>query len=287
MAERPAMTHSPTVRRRRLSAELLKLRTNVGLTADEVAKRLEWTPSKVTRIERNEWKLPAVRDIRDLLDVYGVTDDEHREALFTLAREARQRGWWVDYQDVLGPRSVAEFEADAAHIHMYEALVIPGLLQTADYAAAVFRGGQVLDQAFVDRAIAARLARQEILERDNPPYLWVILDEAALRKKVGGAAVMRDQLRHIVEMCSRPNIAVQVVPDEAGAHAAMSGSFVIYEYATPEDGTLVYVETGIGDLFLERPEEVSRYTVKYDHVRALALSEEATVAHLESLSAQL
>ncbi|GGK60933.1 transcriptional regulator [Sphaerisporangium melleum] len=281
------MTHSPTVRRRRLSAELLKLRTNVGLTADEVAKRLEWTPSKVTRIERNEWKLPAVRDIRDLLDVYGVTDDEHREALFTLAREARQRGWWVDYQDVLGPRSVAEFEADAAHIHMYEALVIPGLLQTADYAAAVFRGGQVLDQAFVDRAIAARLARQEILERDNPPYLWVILDEAALRKKVGGAAVMRDQLRHIVEMCSRPNIAVQVVPDEAGAHAAMSGSFVIYEYATPEDGTLVYVETGIGDLFLERPEEVSRYTVKYDHVRALALSEEATVAHLESLSAQL
>ncbi len=281
------MTHSPTVRRRRLSAELRKLRLASGRTADEVAKLLEWTPSKVTRIERNEWKLPSVRDIRDLLDVYDVTDDEHREALMTLAREARQRGWWVDYQDVLGPRSVAEFEAEAAQIHMYEALVVPGLLQTADYAGAVFRGGQVLDQALVDRRIAARLARQAVLDKDNPPHLWVILDDAALRKKVGGADVMRGQLRHIIDMCSRPNIAVQVVRDEDGAHAAMSGAFSIYEYATPEDGTLVYVETGIGDLFLERPEEVSRYTVKYDHVRALALPEEASVAYLEHLAAQL
>lgn len=281
------MSNSPTVKRRRLSAELRKLRLTAKLTADEVAKQLEWAPSKVTRIERNEWKLPRVRDIRDLLDLYEVHDQGVREALITLAREARQRGWWVDYQDVLGPRSVAEFEAEAAKICMFEALLIPGLLQTADYAAAVFRGGRVLDQALVERRIAARLARQEILEREDPPHLWVVLDEAALRKKVGGAEVMRAQLLHVVDMCSRPNIAVQVVPDDVGAHAAMSGAFVIYEYATTEDSTLVYVETGTGDLFLEKAEEVLRYTVKYDHVRALALSEEASVAHLEYLAAQL
>ncbi|MDH2424700.1 helix-turn-helix transcriptional regulator [Sphaerisporangium sp. TRM90804] len=281
------MSNSPTVKRRRLSAELRALRVDAKLTAEQAAHQLEWAPSKVTRIERNEWKRPDVRDIRDLLDLYGVTDEARREELLALARDSRQRGWWVDYQDVLSPGSVAEFEATAAQIHMFEALLIPGLLQTADYAAAVFRGGQVLDQAVIDRHVAARLARQEILEREDPPHLWAVIDEAALRKQVGGVEVMRHQLEHIVAMCSRPNIAIQVVPDAAGAHAAMAGPFVIYEYASTEDATLVYLETGTGDVFLEKPQEVIRYNVKFDHVCALALSEEASVSHLRQLANDL
>ncbi len=277
------MIHSPTVRRRRLSMLLRRFRESAGLEVVAAAKRLNWDPSKVSRIERDDWKRPSARDVRDLLELYGVEDQDVIDATIQLAQESRERGWWADYQDVLGAGSVAEFEAEAAKIHMFEALLIPGLLQTADYAAAVFLGGPVPDQAVIDRHVAARLARQAILDRDDPPHLWAVIDEAAIRKQVGGREVMQGQLRHVIQMCSRPTIAVQVVPDIAGAHAAMTGPFVIYEYTSPEDANLVYLETGTGDLFLEKPQEVNRYTVKYDHVRALALSEEASVAHLQAL----
>ncbi|RCG19147.1 XRE family transcriptional regulator [Sphaerisporangium album] len=281
------MTYSPTVRRRRLSAVLRQLRREVGLHADEVARRLEWTPSKVTRIERNEWKLPSVRDVRDLLDIYEVTDETRREAILTLTREGRQRGWWEEFKDVLVGGSLPEFEAEAHKIHSYEALLIPGLLQTAEYAAAVFRGGQVLDPGLIDRRVEARLTRQAILDRDDPPMLWALIDESALSKHVGGVEGMRRQIRHIAEMAARPNIAVQVIPHAVGAHAAMENSFSILEFANPMDPTFVYIETITGDMYLELPEQVSRYTLAYDHARASALSADASVAYLADLADQL
>ncbi|GLW08993.1 transcriptional regulator [Microtetraspora sp. NBRC 13810] len=280
------MSYSPTIRRRRLSLALRQFRQKAGLLAEEVARRLEWTPSKVTRIERNEWKLPSVRDVRDLLDVYGVTDQAKRDAMITLAREARQRGWWEEYKDVLGG-SLPEWEAEAAKIHTFEALLIPGLLQTDHYAAAVFRGGQVVSEDMIDRRVEARLTRQQILDRENPPSLWAVIDEAALAKHVGGIDVMRRQIHHIVEMAARPNIAVQVVPNDVGAHAAMANSFTILQFAAPEDPTLVYVETITGDVYLEMPEQVANYTLAYDHVRASALSPDASVAYLGDLAEQL
>ncbi|MDF5758812.1 helix-turn-helix transcriptional regulator [Spongiactinospora sp. TRM90649] len=281
------MTYSPTVRRRRLSSLLRQLRQSAGFHADEVARRLEWTASKLTRMERNEWKLPSVRDVRDLLDVYGVTDKAQREAVITLAREARQRGWWEEYKDVFELGSVPEFEAEAAKILTFQALLVPGLLQTADYAAAVFRGGQVVREETISRRVEARMARQQILEGKKPPILWAVIDEAALTKHVGGVAVMRQQLLHIAKMAERPNIGVQVIPHTVGAHAAAENSFTILEFATPDDPSIVNIGMITGDLYLEKPEEVRTYVLAYDHVRASALSADASLAYLAGLAEQL
>lgn len=279
--------HSPTVRRRRLSAALRQAREQAGLTADAAAKQIGWPASKVTRIERNEWRRPTVSDVTDLLDVYGVTDDAKRQAMSTLARQARERGWWEEFRDELGG-SLVEFETEASQIRTFEALLVPGLLQTADYARAVFIGGQVLDPVTVERRVQARMARQQILERDYPPTLWVVIDEAALVKHVGGPATMREQLRHLATMAARPNIGIQVLPNAVGAHAAMTGPFAILSYPNADDADLVYVETGAdGDLYLEGPQEVERYTLRYDHVRASALSADISAAYLVDLARQL
>jgi transcriptional regulator with XRE-family HTH domain len=280
-------TYSPTVRRRRLSALLRHYREQTGKRADEVARILEWTPSKVTRIERNEWKLPSVGDVKYLLDVYGVTDPVEREAVLKLAREARQRGWWEEYKDVFAGGSLPEFEAEAQRILTYKTLLIPGLLQTADYARAVFRGGMVVEDELVERRVEARLERQRILNQDAPPHLWAVIDEAALVKHVGGVETMRAQIHHVIEMAARSNIAVQVLPHAVGAHAAMENSFTILEFGNTEDPSLVYIEMLTGDAYLEMPDQVSRYTLAYDHVRASALSVDASVAYLADLADQL
>ncbi|MEV8638807.1 helix-turn-helix transcriptional regulator [Streptosporangium sp. NPDC051023] len=281
-------SHSPTVRRRRLSAALRKAREQAGMTADTAAKQLRWPASKVTRIERNEWRRPTVSDVTDLLDVYGVTDEAMRQAMVTLARQARERGWWEgELRAELGG-SLVEFETEASRIRTFEALLVPGLLQTADYARAVFRGGMVIDGETIERRVHARLARQRILERDQPPNLWAVIDEAALAKHVGGVAAMREQIHHLITMAARPNIGIQVLPNAVGAHASMTGSFTILSYPAPDDPELVYIETGTnGDLYLEGAEEVERYTLKYDHVRASALSADASVAYLADLAQQL
>lgn len=281
---------SPTVRRRRLSAALRRAREDSGLTADAAAKTLGWPASKVTRMERGESRRPAVSDVLDMLDAYGVKDEAKRQAMATLARQARERGWWEQFRDELGG-SLVEFETEASQIRTFEALLIPGLLQTADYARAVFRGGMVVDEAMIERRVQARLARQQILDREQPPTLWAVIDEAAVAKHVGGPQVMREQLHHLVEMAARPNIGIQILPNAAGAHAAMTGAFAILSYATAEDPELVYVETGAtganGDLYLESPEEVARYTLRYDHVRASALGADASRAYLVELTKEL
>ena len=281
------MLYSPSVRRRRLAKLLAQLRDDADLTAAQVAKRLEWgSATKLTRIENNEWRFPKISDVRDLLDLYGVTDETVRAAILDLARQGRERGWWEDYGDVLPP-AMPGFEAEASRILTYRSLLIAGLLQTTAYAEAVFRGGQVVADDLIDRRVEARAERQKILDSDNPPILWAIIDEAALTKHVGGTKVMREQLLHIVEMARRPNIAVQVVPDAVGAQAAMENAFTILEFDAPEDPTLVHVELITGDLFLETPEQVASYTLVYDHVRASALSADASVAYLADLAEQL
>lgn len=280
------MAYSPTVRRRRLSLALRQLRRDSGLLAEAVALRLEWNPSKVTRIERNEWKQPSVRDVRDLLDVYGVPDGPEREALITLAREARQRGWWEEYKDVFAGRTLPELEAEASHIMTVKALLIPGLLQTADYATAVFRGGRVQPEAEVARLVEGRLARQQILDQESPPILWAILDEAALLKHVGGVEVMHRQLLHLIEMAERPSIGIQVLPAAVGAHAAMENAFTILQFSAAEDPSVVYIEMLSGDAYLELPDQVARYTLAYNHVCASALSADASVAYLADLVTQ-
>ncbi|MEV7965862.1 helix-turn-helix transcriptional regulator [Sphaerisporangium sp. NPDC088356] len=282
------MAYSPTVRRRRLSNALLQYRQETGLDAKEVAKRLGWPASKLTRIERNEWKLPSVGDVMDLLDCYEIHDEARRQALITLARESRKRGWWEEqYKDILGGALVG-LEWEASQIQTFEALVVPGLLQSADYAAAVLRGGQVLGEEDIQRQVAARLARQRSLDREDAPNFWAVIDEAALRKQVGGVAVMRHQLHHLRQMAERPNVGIQVLPDSVGAHTSMTGPFTILDYQAAEDPSIVYVEVGaVGDLFLEKPADLAHYRRKYGYLQASALSADASRGYLEDLVKQL
>ncbi|WP_440068798.1 helix-turn-helix domain-containing protein [Streptosporangium sp. OZ121] len=280
------MTGSPTIKRRRLSAELIRLREQAGLTHDEVARRLEWSRGRLTHMEQNKWVLPDIGNVRLLLDLYNVVDPAVREAILDLARQSRERGWWAKYKDVFGG-SLPGFEAEATQIRTIELVTIPGLLQTADYATAIFQAGQVLDQTAVQRRVEARLARQAILSRDNPPQIWAVIDEAALRKMVGGPKVMAEQLGHLAHMAMRPNIAVQVLPDSIGAHAAMGSGFVILDFAGDLDPSIVYLETPTDNLFLERPEEIQAYTLTFNRVVAAALTVEESVRYVAALADRL
>ncbi|MGJ6963443.1 helix-turn-helix domain-containing protein [Streptosporangium sp. G11] len=280
------MTGSPTVKRRRLSAELIRLREQAGLTHDEVARRLEWSRGRLTHMEQNKWVLPDIGNIRLLLDLYNVVDPAMHEAILDLARQSRERGWWAKYKDVFGG-SLPGFEAEATQIRTIELVTIPGLLQTADYATAIFQAGQVLDQTAVQRRVEARLARQAILNRDNPPQIWAVIDEAALRKMVGGPKVMAEQLGHLADMAMRSNIAVQVLPDSIGAHAAMGSGFVILDFMGDLDPSIVYLETPTDNLFLERPEEIQAYTLTFNRVVAAALTVEESVRYVAALADQL
>ncbi|MFC6082333.1 helix-turn-helix domain-containing protein [Sphaerisporangium aureirubrum] len=279
---------SPTVKRRRLSAELIQLRERAGLTHDEVCRRLEWSRGRLTHMEQNKWTRPDIGNIRLLLDLYSVSDANIREAILNLARQSRERGWWQSYRDVFRG-SLPGFEAEASQMRMYEIALIPGLLQTEAYATAIFRAGYGLQagEAAVPRRVQGRMARQAILTRDDPPRLWAVIDEAALVKPVGGTQVMREQLEHLVEMARRPNITIQVLPTMVGAHAAMACGFVILDFPGDLDPSIVYLETFTDSLFLERPDEVQTYALLHNRGVSVALTADESIAYVTALTARL
>lgn len=287
MASDPGL--SPTLRRRRLAALMRRLREDSGLTRDEVARRLEWSPSKMTRIESAQFvRLPA-RDVRDLLDVYGVGDQADREAMIQLAREARQRGWWHQYGDVLPDwaRVYVGLEAEASSIRTYHAQLVPGLLQTEEYMRDVARAGLVKDPEEIERRVAARAERQEKLLHKGGPKVWAIVDESALCRTVGGRQVMRMQLERLAELAELDNVEIQILPYAAGAHPAMDGSFVILGFPEPSDPDVVYLEQWTSSLYLEKPEEVQRYDEMYDHLRASSLATGDSVAMIAAMAKSL
>jgi len=281
MAARPY--RSPTVRHKRLTAELRRLRADSGLTRDDVAGRLDWHPTKVTRIETGQWTRLNVRDVRDLLDLYGVTDEAQREALVQLARDARQRGWWHTYGDVL-PSEYTHFiglEAETASVRTYQQVLVPGLLQTEDYARAVIGAFRSHDTSTeLDRRIAVRHERQRRVIEDRSLDLWAVLGEGVVRQLVGSPAVTSAQLRFLVEASDLPNVTIQVLPYSAGAHGAMVGAFEILGFPDPVDPDVVYLENMASALFLEDPADISRYVQVFDYLRAAALSPQATRAML-------
>jgi hypothetical protein len=190
------------------------------------------------------------------------------------AREARRRGWWTRYTDVLGSGTYIGLEAEASAIHSYESQFVPGLLQTEDYARAVISGGQVRpDPEAAERRVAARMARQELFTRPEPPEIWAVLDESVILRPVGGPAVMAAQLRHLIEVSTRPNavVTVQVLPLAAGAHPGMSGPFVILSFQNSKDPPMVHLETATDGLYLEEPPDIERYTLRFSHLVARAL----------------
>ncbi|MFC5905636.1 helix-turn-helix domain-containing protein [Streptacidiphilus monticola] len=262
---------NPTVRRRRLGAELRKLREQKGLTAEEVAQQLLVSQSKISRLENGRRSI-SQRDVRDLCTVYGVTDEGMVEGLMAMARESRQRGWWHAFGDL--PYSVyIGLEAEASRMLTYESLLIPGLLQTRDYAAASVAGIEPdRDAEAVARRVDVRMRRQERIDGDKPLDLWVVMDEAALTRVVGNKEIMREQLEHLLELSERPHVNIQVLPFEAGAHPGMTGTFSIIEFPESADTAVVYLEGVTSDLYLEKEAEVRRYTGLYTHLQASALS---------------
>ncbi|MEV7122389.1 MULTISPECIES: helix-turn-helix domain-containing protein [Kitasatospora] len=263
---------NPTVRRRRLGAELRRLRELRGMTAEEVAGRLMVSQSKISRLENGRRSI-SQRDVRDLCDVYQVEDERVRNGLMEMAKESRQRGWWHEFGDI--PYSVyIGLEAEASSIRAYESSFVPGLLQTPEYAEAVVTGTQPdTDPAAIRRRVEVRLKRQHRIHgEDQIGSLWVVVDEAVLRRQVGGPQVMAAQLYQLVELGERPNINLQVIPFSHGAHPGMTGTFSLMEFPESADSTVVYFEGVTSDLYLEKEADVRRYTNLYDHLRAAALS---------------
>ena len=276
---------SPTVRRRRLGMELRRLREEADYTLERVAERLECSDSKISRIETGQVGATP-RDVRDMLELYGV-NGEQRDELMQLAREGRQRGWWNTFDDQV-IRTLIGFEAAATSVHIYEAMVVPGLLQTVDYAHAVIRAVRPgLRPEEIERRVEVRTARQRDLTEADPPTLWVIIDEAALRRPVGGPAVMREQLQRLIEAGRWPTVTLQVLPLDAAEHAGMDGSFTIYEFSEPDGPAVVYLENATSDLYLETAEELRRYTLLFDHLRAAAMKPKDSSEFLSDLALQV
>ncbi|TNY36812.1 helix-turn-helix domain-containing protein [Thermomonospora catenispora] len=271
------MTYRPTVRGRRLARELRRLRERERLTLQDVADRLGWSRATVSRLETGQTR-PRHTDVAVMLDLYGVPSPE-RDALIALAKQAGQRGWWTAYADVFTGSYVA-LEDEASLIRSWDAQLIHGLLQTEQYARAVITAGRMLPtKADVERRIAARKARQALLDRPNAPELQMVFDEAVLRRPIGGRAVMRDQLRHLARLAERPKITVLILPFTAGEHAGLDGRFTILSFPDPADPDIAYVEGTMGDVYLESAGEIGQHESRFKRIIDAALSPEES-AHL-------
>jgi len=271
----PAIS-SPTVKRRRLAAELHACREQAGLTIEDVALELEWSAAKVSRIENARVRV-LPRDVKHLLRTYGVADsDPAWDMLVTLARESRQKGWWHAYGDTIGESfsTYVGLEAEAETLRTYESECVPGLLQTEDYARAVVGAALAAPGTDngIERNVALRMSRQLRLTESASPELWAVVNEGAIRRLVGRPVVMHAQLDRLLEASHQPGITLQVLPFSAGAHAGMGGAFTIICLPEPGDPDVAYVNYNSGSLFLEKPDELRRCAMIFDHLCAAALS---------------
>ncbi|MFD7335220.1 MULTISPECIES: helix-turn-helix transcriptional regulator [Streptomyces] len=267
---------NPTVRRRRLGQELRRLRELKGMTAEEVAERLLVSQSKISRLENGRRSI-SQRDVRDLCGVYEVEDHRIVDSLMQMAKDSRQQGWWHAFGDI--PYSVyIGLETDAASLRVYDPQVVPGLLQTPQYAEALIAGAlPETAPTDVEKRVNVRLRRQErVRAAENPLRLWVVIDEAALRRRVGDKQLMIDQLEFLIERSQLPHVTVQVLPFSMGAHPGINGQYAILEFPDASDSSVVYIEGVTSDLYLEKANDVQKYSVMYEHLRAQALNVDQT-----------
>jgi transcriptional regulator with XRE-family HTH domain len=285
-AKANSMTEAPPVRRRLLGAALRRFREQAGYTLDDAARILECDRSKISRIETGQRGVRP-KELRELLTEYGV-NDARSEALLTIARQTRQAGWWQSYSHILSDayQDFISLEASAQTLWTYEAQLVPGLLQTEDYARAIAAASLVREShEQQEQFVQARLTRQQVLTRAEPLQLWAILSEGALRQMVGGPEVMTAQLRHLMEINGNlPNVNLQVLPFAVGAHAATSGPFVIMKFPEAPDLGVVYLEGQTGGIYLESADEVARYTLVFEHLRASALPTPASMRLIDGIA---
>ncbi|MEU0071984.1 helix-turn-helix transcriptional regulator [Streptomyces sp. NPDC006332] len=282
------MQHGPAVRRRKLGAELRSLRSGTGLTSGEAARLVGWHQSKVSRIETGASGVKPA-DVRLLLDAYGVRDAQLRELLLVLAGSDESAGrhhWWHAYRGVLPPtyRDFISLESQASEMRTLETSVVPGLLQTAQYARAVTRAAvDGLDEERVDALVEVRLARQDVLRSQPPLALDAVLDEAVLRREVGGPEVMKRQLERLLEAARLPQVRLQVLPFAAGAHIGVTGPFVIFSFSSTSDLDVVVLDHLTSSLYLERKEDLQAYTEAFNALQFHALSPEDSLDYIAAI----
>ncbi|WP_245002656.1 helix-turn-helix domain-containing protein [Streptomyces albidoflavus] len=276
----------PTVRKKRLGAELRRLREEAGITAAVAGEAIDGDKTKMSRIETGRQGIRPL-ELKTLLDLYKV-EPKLRDALLALQRQSKQKGWWSKHSDTLKPQFEERLtlESDATRIYAYQSQIVPGLLQTPRYAEAAIRG--VAEKRASDDEVKSlvdlRIARQDIFDSDEAPQYLCILDESVLHRKVGGPAVAAEQLRNLIRMTTRPGIVVQVIPFGQGAYPGMDGPFTVYSYPDPMELDVVGLDYLDGGLYLEESSAVERYRSAFDHLRSAALSSRESMHVIERLA---
>jgi len=280
-----ADAQGPTVPRMLVGIELRRFRDAAGITPDQAAYEIRASRSKISRMENGLVRFKE-RDVTDLLTLYGITDEQIRGRLVTLARQASTPGWWSKYGDIMADwfESYLGLETAASVIRTFELQFVHGLFQTEDYARAVTLLGHTTAPADeIDRRVSLRLKRQDLLTSTNPPQVWSVLDEGALRRPVGGRQVMRAQLKHLAEVARMRHVSIQVVPFHRGGHAAAGGSFTVLRFSEPEVPDVVYLEQLTSALYLDKLEDVDHYLEVMNHLSTEALTPAQTVKFITEL----
>jgi transcriptional regulator with XRE-family HTH domain len=277
---------SPTVLRMILARQLQALREKAGMSHEQAARAIDSSESTIRRMERAEGGLEPLT-VKSLLMAYGVSDPGEIDAFLALSRDASKPGWWHSYDDMLPSwfRAAVGLEESASLIRAYEPQVVPGLLQTEGYIRAITAASSpAATEDFTERAVALRLARQQLLGRPDPPEYRVVLDETVLRRTIGGHKVMRAQLEHLIQAAGQPRVTIQVIPFAAGWHPALYGMFNIFRFPAAQLPDIVYTEALTGAYYLDKPDESARYTEALDRLCAQAASPERTVTILSEIA---
>ncbi|MGH8795391.1 MAG: helix-turn-helix domain-containing protein [Stackebrandtia sp.] len=283
------MATGPTVRRRSLGHRLRALRLESGMNLEKAAKEAGISQSHLSRIEHAQVGT-SIPTIRSLLMTYGVIGGQSAE-LVDIAKGANEKSWWHSYADVINEQyaTYIGLESDASELRLFEPLLIHGLLQTEEYAREIVCGGwRELDGAETDKQIEARLARQGLLKQAAPPRVWIILDESVLRRPVGGSAVQKRQMEHIVNLVEKfPRVTLQVLPQDTGAHPGQVGPFTILDFPDPLDPGVVYLETYGGNLYLDQVEDIERSRIAFEHLSSLALPADRSLQLVKKIASGL
>ncbi|MEV4644675.1 helix-turn-helix transcriptional regulator [Saccharopolyspora sp. NPDC049357] len=278
-------TAGPTVLRIALGGQLRRLREQRGISREAAGDAIRGSHAKISRLELGRVSFRE-RDLNDLLTLYGVRDSGERAAFMSLARQANEPGWWHQYGDLLPSwfETYLGLEQAAEIIRTYEAQFVPGLLQTPDYARAVILLGHGQEpEAEVDRRVALRMRRQDILTRPEPPTLWAVIDEAALRRPIGGERIMRGQIEHLIRISELPNVTVQLLPYSVGGHAAAGGPFTIVRFPETDLPDVVYLEQLTSALYLDKRNDLDQYQAVMNLLSVQAATPQDTTQLLREL----
>jgi transcriptional regulator with XRE-family HTH domain len=281
---------SPLLQRRRLRSELRAARLNKDLTQEQVAKAMEWSLSKMNRIEKAKTGI-STNDLKVLLPLYGITDKKRTDELLDLARAARRPGWWRKYSDVASATvlELIDYESAASAIHQFETMVVPGILQTEEYASAIlqeFYSGNMSDEN-VRKLVQLRTTRRDLLVGADAPEFSFVLDESAVHRVVGNPAVTSKQLRHLASSAELPNVTIRIVAFTAGLHPGMGGAFEVVEFDDTDDENIVYFEDQRGEFINDDPGEASRYLKAFQLIEDKSLTPADSAAFLRKAAAEM